>query len=29
LPKGKGTVTITYASPTYAGTSQAFGVVIP
>jgi len=29
LPKGKGTVTITYESPTYAGTSQAFGVVIP
>lgn len=29
LPKGKGSVTITYESPTYAGTSQAFGVVIP
>jgi len=29
LPNGKGTVTITYTSPTYAGTSQAFGVVIP
>ena len=29
LPKGKGSVTITYESPTFAGTSQAFGVVIP
>lgn len=29
LPKGKGNVTVTYESSTYAGTSQAFGVVIP
>ena len=29
LPKGKGSVTVSYESSTYAGTSQAFGVVIP
>lgn len=29
LPKGKGSVTVAYQSPNLAGTSQAFGVVIP
>ena len=29
LPKGKGTVTVSYVSPNFAGTSQAYGVVIP
>lgn len=29
LPKGKGSVTVSYLSSTLAGTSQAFGVVIP
>lgn len=29
LPKGKGSVTISYESANYSGTSQAFGVVIP
>jgi hypothetical protein len=29
FPKGKGTVTVSYESANFAGTSQAFGVVIP
>lgn len=29
FPKGKGTVTITYESAKYFGTSQAYGVTIP